>query len=31
MAISINIEDLQGGLVVEDNRVEYKNAIRIYE
>ncbi len=30
MALPINEEDLPGGLVVEGNRVEYKNAIRIY-
>ena len=30
MALPINIEDLLGGLVVEGNRVEYKNVIRIY-
>ena len=30
MALPINTEDLLGGLVVEGNQVEYKNAIRIY-
>ena len=30
MALPIIIEDLLGGLVVEGNRVEYKNVIRIY-
>jgi hypothetical protein len=28
--LPINKEDLPGGLVVEGNQVEYKNAIRIY-
>ena len=30
MALPINTEYLLGDLIVEGNRVEYKNAIRIY-
>lgn len=31
MALPINMEDLLGGLVVEGNRVDYKNATVLYE